>query len=174
MTTTELKAQFPDAYAAIAEEGSKAGFLAGYQTGAKDWCGIGQLAGTTDGATAEQKRIADVQAQTLPGHEALIAGFIADGKTTGAEAATKIIAAVRVQNASNLAAFNADGTPVIPGAQTDAGTGEGAKEKKGFEALVKDHMEANKCGKGDAIQAIARANPVEHAAYIQAMNKGGA
>ncbi|MGV0961792.1 MAG: head maturation protease, ClpP-related [Limnohabitans sp.] len=46
-----------------------------------------------EGAEAERQRIADVRAQAIPGHEALIETLAADGKTTGPEAAMAIVAA---------------------------------------------------------------------------------
>jgi signal peptide peptidase SppA len=47
------------------------------------------------GAAAELQRQKDVRAAALPGHEKLIEAMAADGKTTGNEAATAVIAAER-------------------------------------------------------------------------------
>jgi len=55
---------------------------------------------TTAGAAAERQRIADVCAQSLAGHEALIETMALDGKTTGAEAAMAVLAAERTRLAS--------------------------------------------------------------------------
>lgn len=71
MNLEELRAAHPDLCASLLEEGRIAG------------------------ATAERQRILDVEAQALPGHEALVAQFKADGKTTAAEAAVAILAAER-------------------------------------------------------------------------------
>lgn len=63
--------------------------------------------GRTAGATAERERIQAVEAQCLPGHEALIAGLKYDGKTTGPEAALAVLGAerqLRTTAAANLAA----------------------------------------------------------------------
>lgn len=49
----------------------------------------------TAGAAAERQRIADVRAQLLPGHEALIETLAADGSTTGVQAAAAVLAAER-------------------------------------------------------------------------------
>lgn len=51
--------------------------------------------GHTAGATAERARIQAVEAQSLPGHEALIASLKFDGKTTGPEAALAVLTAER-------------------------------------------------------------------------------
>lgn len=52
-----------------------------------------------EGAESERKRIADVRAQAIPGHEALIETLAADGKTTGPEAAMAIVAAEKTLRA---------------------------------------------------------------------------
>jgi signal peptide peptidase SppA len=48
-----------------------------------------------EGATAERTRIQDVESATIPGHEALIASFKFDGKTTGGDAALAVNKAER-------------------------------------------------------------------------------
>lgn len=48
-----------------------------------------------EGATAERERIQAVEAQLLPGHEALIASLKFDGKSTGGDAAMAVNAAER-------------------------------------------------------------------------------
>lgn len=63
---------------------------------------------TTAGATAERERIAAVEAQCIPGHEALIASLKFDGKTTGPEAAVAVLAAEKSQRGTALAALRAE------------------------------------------------------------------
>lgn len=58
--------------------------------------------GKTEGAEAERQRIQDVEAQSMPGHEALIAALKYDGKTTGPEAAVQVLAAEKANNARTL------------------------------------------------------------------------
>lgn len=63
--------------------------------------------GQAAGATAERARIQAVEAQNLPGHEALIASLKFNGKTTGPEAALAVLNAergLRATAASQLAA----------------------------------------------------------------------
>jgi len=67
-----------------------------------------------DGAAAERARIADVEAQALPGHADLIAQFKADGKTTGPEAAAAILAAERAKLGNMAAALAADAPAPVP------------------------------------------------------------
>lgn len=57
-------------------------------------------AARAEGAEAERQRIADVRAQTLPGHEALVEQLAFDGKTTGPEAASVVLKAERERVAS--------------------------------------------------------------------------
>ena len=67
-----------------------------------------------DGAAAERARIADVEAQALPGHADLIAQFKADGKTTGPEAAAAILDAERAKLGNMAAALAADAPAPVP------------------------------------------------------------
>jgi hypothetical protein len=58
-----------------------------------------------EGAAAECARIKDVLAQSMPGHEVLVAQLAFDGKTTGPEAAVQVLAAekkIRLSAAQNL------------------------------------------------------------------------
>lgn len=80
MDLKTLKEKHPELVAAIVAEAT-----AGFND---------QLAAARqEGAAAEQRRIAEVRAQAIAGHEQLIETLAADGKTTGAEAAMAIVAA---------------------------------------------------------------------------------
>ena len=61
-----------------------------------------------------------MEAQALPGHEALIAQFKADGKTTGPEAAVAVLAAERAANKNVLAALTGDAPKPAPHAAAPA------------------------------------------------------
>jgi signal peptide peptidase SppA len=87
------------------------------------------------GAAAERQRIQDVEAQALPGHEALIQTLKFDGKTTGAEAATQVLAAERTLRGKNLAQIHGDlPKPVAeapaPDAEQDPATAKGIPQTK--------------------------------------------
>ena len=71
--------------------------------------------GRAAGIIAERERIQAVEAQSLPGHEKLIAQLKFDGKTSGPEAAVQI-----------LAAEKAAGTAQLRDLRADAGTGAAA------------------------------------------------
>ncbi len=67
-----------------------------------------------EGAAAERERIFSVEAQNLPGHEALIGELKADGKTTGPEAAAKVLAAEREKLSGMAARLAADAPAAVP------------------------------------------------------------
>lgn len=72
-----------------------------------------------DGAAAERQRIRDVEAQALPGHDALVAELKFDGKTTGPEAAQRVLAAEKEVRAKHVAAIAADAPAPLPFAPTN-------------------------------------------------------
>lgn len=84
MDLEKLKAEHPELYKAVFDEGF------------------------TAGATKERERIQSVEQQSLKGHEALIASLKFDGKTTGPEAAVQVLAAEREKGSKVLANLNAD------------------------------------------------------------------
>lgn len=172
MNIQEIKKQFPEAYKAIFDEGSTVGYQAGYQKGAQEWCEAGRLQGEKDAATKERARITGIQSAMLPGQEALAAKFIGEGATVEA-AALGFVSAYKETLNQHRDAFNADGTPIIPGSQDNDLDAKIKTETKDFEALVSEYIEANKCSRGDAIAAIARAYPEVHQAYLDAANKKG-
>lgn len=101
----ELKEKHPDVYAAAIAEGKSVGISEGVEAGKT--AGIDE--GKAIGAAAERQRIADVRSQCIAGHEALIEELCADGKTTGPEAAMKIVATEKSVKAAALAALKSDG-----------------------------------------------------------------
>ncbi len=84
MNLEELRAAHPDLCAALVEEGR------------------------TAGATAERTRILGIEANSLPGHEALVAQFKADGATTPEMAAVAILKAERETCAGRADKLRAD------------------------------------------------------------------
>ena len=88
----------------------------------------------TEGAAAERTRINDVRAQSLPGHEALIAQFEADGTTTGPMAAVAVLNAERAVAAGRHGQLVADAPAAVahtsaPKDVIDADAGLSAEEK---------------------------------------------
>lgn len=79
--------------------------------------------GRAEGAAAERTRIADVRAQSLPGHQALIEALAADGHTTGPQAASIVLAAERkLRETQASAEVNDTPKAVKTSAATDHGT----------------------------------------------------
>jgi ClpP class serine protease len=68
------------------------------------------------GAKAESERIQSIEAAGLPGHEELIASLKFDGKTTGAEAANKVIAAEKSKRSAVLSDIRSSGAKPVPAA----------------------------------------------------------
>jgi signal peptide peptidase SppA len=79
-----------------------------------------------EGAEAERERVAGVRAALIPGHEALIEKFCADGKTTGGEAALAVTAAERELREAAASSRLTNATPAVP----FAGVSEGQREAK--------------------------------------------
>ena len=67
-----------------------------------------------EGAEAERARIQAVREQSMPGHEALIESLAFDGKTSGPEAAVKVLAAEKARIAGAAAARSADAPAPVP------------------------------------------------------------
>lgn len=88
MDINELKTKHPELFQAAFDQGKAeaSATLTGQIEAAKQ-------EGITLGAEAERKRIMDIQAAAIPGHEKKIAEAIADGKSTAGDVALKIVAA---------------------------------------------------------------------------------
>lgn len=65
-------------------------------------------AAVAEGATAERDRIASIEAQAMPGHDAIITAHKADITKTGADTAMAIVAAEKATRANQLGALSKD------------------------------------------------------------------
>jgi signal peptide peptidase SppA len=166
MDINELKDKFPAVYQAILDQGKTEGMLAGAQAGKE----AGIKEGREAGAAAERQRIVDVRAQFIPGHEALIESLVNDGKTTGPEAAMKVLAAEKEIRKTAADKIEKDAEAVNK--LKHNATVEKPYDGKDFMALVDEYVEAHKCSKTDGIKAVMKANPKAHAAYIKKVNEG--
>ncbi len=150
ITKENFAKAYPELYGEIVKEASEKGFSAGYDKG------------KADGAEAERKRIMDVEAQILPGHEDLIKALKYDGKTTGPDAAVQILAAEKKLMKVKLQDIIDDGskakvsdvdtsssekkTEVDPGIELDCLTKEKMKEtgmdyRNASIAVQKEHLD---------------------------------
>ena len=75
-----------------------------------------------EGAEAERARISAVREQNMPGHEALIEALAFDGKTTGPEAAVKVLAAERARISGAASSRASDAPAPVPTAGSDEAT----------------------------------------------------
>lgn len=76
------------------------------------------------GAEAERKRIQAVEEQAFPGHDKLVAEMKFDGKTTGPEAAVRILAAEKTRNRTRAEDLRNDAPPPAPHIAAERGTPE--------------------------------------------------
>jgi hypothetical protein len=103
---------------------------------------VAQLLG--EGAKAERDRIQSVEAQAIPGHEALIAQLKFDGKSSGGEAAMAILAAEKTARAAHASAMAGEApkpVPTVPAAAAPAPGAEAAdKTREQLDAEAKAYM----------------------------------
>jgi signal peptide peptidase SppA len=138
MDIKTLKEEHPDLVAAIVAEA---------QVGMAEAVNQAQEAG----AKAEQQRIADVRAQVIPGHEALIETLAFDGKTSGAEAAMAMVGAEKSLREKALAEITGEANNAVPAA--DGGTDEAQTMKRAaFNALGYGEQRAFVKGGGKVIE----------------------
>lgn len=104
----------------------------------------------SEGATAEQARVAAVREQSIPGHEALIEQLAADGKTTGPEAAMAVLAAERTSRQAAATARLAEApkpVPMTPVAEVEpkaAAKGDLLNNPEALDKAARDYMAAHK------------------------------
>lgn len=110
--------------------------------------------GRADGAAAERARILGIEAQALPGHEALICILKADGATTPEQAAVAVLAAERGKLTGQLAVRRTDeaSAPPVPGTAPPAVPPAAADPLKDDGRPLKDRAQAAWDGSA-AIQA---------------------
>jgi len=128
ITRDVLATENPDLLAALIEEGRQVGLAEGMATG----------------AAAERQRIQDVQAQALPGHEALIQALAYDGKTSGAEAAIQVINAEKALGASRMATRQAELPKPVPFAHADDDAADPKSDKPAAPVIDPDAIYSNR------------------------------
>jgi signal peptide peptidase SppA len=143
-----------------------AGQEAGAQAGAESTPTAAELAEAypeaaqalrTEGAQSERERIQAVEAQALPGHEALVDQLRLDGKTTGPEAAVQILQAEQARKAKTGEDLTAEGEELdsVPGAHSEAGevTTAGGGKPKGEPATFGERVQQEWDANADNVQA---------------------
>jgi signal peptide peptidase SppA len=96
-----------------------------------------------DGAKAERDRIQSIEAQTIPGHEALITTLKFDGKSSAGDAALAVLAAEKSARAAHAKASASDAPPpVVVTPPANAGVPPAASnDEKSREQLDKEAKE---------------------------------
>jgi signal peptide peptidase SppA len=114
-----------EGHAAGKVEGKAEGVAIGKAEGISTGKAEGKAEGIIEGGNQERERIKAVEAALLPGHEKLIAELKADGKTSGAEAALKVITAEKEKKQRVGAQLREDApSPITP---SDPGTEQAAE-----------------------------------------------
>jgi hypothetical protein len=157
LTKEQFAMAYPDLYATIRQEATDEGYKAGL---AKD-----KEEGLIQGAETERNRIRAVEEQLIGGHEDLIQTLKYDGKTSGPEAAVKVLAAEKQAGTVNLQKMR-----TMKPVKEEAGI-ETGKEKETFETLVEKYQTDHKSTRVEAIRAIAKANPDAHEEWLARVNK---
>jgi hypothetical protein len=138
LTRKEFEATHPDLFSEIANES--------YQKGLSEGIKTGKAEGLVSGAEAERNRIKDVENQSIAGHEAIIQEMKYDGKSTGGDAAVKILAAEQTLRITKLQSFKEDGKFVakdVTAPMTKKEEEEAADAKLPLEEKAQKEWDAN-------------------------------
>ena len=170
LTAEELKAMNPALADALLEEGKVVGLAEGLPEDMAKAHAEGFAKGLEEGkalgAEAERERIKSVEAQALPGHTELIEQLKYDGKTTGPEAAVKILQHEKEARTIHREKLKTDALapieqPVISATSQAGKPGGGTGEEKANERekLIAAHMAEQKCDYRAAAFAVSKARP---------------
>lgn len=137
MNLDELKSSHPELVEAITNE-------------ARQEMGAKVEEARLEGAKAERDRITAVLEQTVPGHEKLVNEMAFDGKTTGEQAAVKVLKAVKEDQVAALEKFEDDAPDPVKDQPEKQLTGE---EKLKAEWDKNPGMQAEYAGDYDVYKA---------------------
>jgi hypothetical protein len=98
--------------------------------------------GKEEGATAERERIKAVESHSMPGHEKLVAELKFDGKTTGDQAAARILQAEKEKKTSKLTEIRGDAPKPVDQVPTEAEkkASQDKEKKADANALAKEAL----------------------------------
>ena len=119
-----------------------------------------------EGAQAERLRIQGIEEAALPGYEAIVAEAKKDGKSTGADVALKVVKAENEVRNKKLEEIRTGGVKPVPAVAVDGILPSAEKKEKPFMVLVDEYQAEKKCSRGEAIKAVAAANPEAHEKYL--------
>lgn len=161
LTLEKFKAAYPDLFDKIDADA----YARGLEQGKKD----GAVEGEKTGAQKERERIQAVEAQSLPGHEKLIAELKYDGVTTGEQAAVKVLAAERTVLTVKKDTYLAEHTKVAAAVET---TAEPLPEQAEAEGPLTDEQIKADWDKDAKIRAEFGNNYDSYLAYTRAQETG--
>ncbi len=174
MDLTELKTKHPAVYQEVFDAGKAEGVQIAAAT-----VETAKAEALKVGAEAERKRIVEINAALIPGHEKIIEAAVADGKSTAGEVALKIVAAEKATRETKLAALEADGkeagrvsgaaAPVGEKPQAEASNAKEAGDK--LDALAQRIKAEKKCSYSEAFAQAEKENLKLAATY--SMKKEG-
>ncbi len=159
ITIESLKQAYPDLISKMEQEAFNKGYSEGMAKGVED--------GIKSGAESERARIKAVEESILPGHEELIASLKYDGKTTGEQAAVRVLQAEKTLRKTALDEYNADTPPVVN--SVDA---TGTEERTTEENLPSDEKAKKAWGKDAALRAEYSNDFEAYMAFIEASEAG--
>ena len=119
-----------------------------------------------EGAQAERERIKGIEEAALPGYEQIVAEAKADGKSTGADVAQKIVKAEKQVREKKLEEIRGESPKPVPAVSVDGVPREEKTKEKSFMVLVAEHQTEKKCSRGESIKAVAEANPEAHEKFL--------
>ncbi len=123
--------------------------------------------GRTEGAAAELARIQSVEKVALPGHEKLVAGLKFDGKTTGPEAALKVLEAEKELRGKELAQMRTEAPKPVPVSQ---GSAAADAEATGSQPAAKEIDSAAVAEQARTLVAKAKSEG-KHLSFAQAVGQ---
>lgn len=126
MNLEDLKTKHPDVYRAAFDEGRTAGSQEAQDQARTEALAVGKAEGLAEGRAAERKRISDMEAMLIPGHEELLAACREDESCTPADFAVKQAKAEKEIRESEKAKLVADAIPAVPHAAAPALGDEGS------------------------------------------------
>jgi hypothetical protein len=115
--------------------------------------------GKEEGATAERERIKAVESHSMPGHEQLVAALKFDGKTTGDQAAAKILQAEKEKKTSKLTEIRNGAPAAVEQVPTDAE--KLAADKKDDKTKTVDAVALAREAKAYQAEQLAKGNKIE-------------
>jgi len=113
MNLDELKTKHPDVFRAAFDEGRAAGSQESQEQVRAEAFSAGKAEGLTEGRTTERKRISDMEAVLIPGHETLLAACREDESCTAADFAMKQAKAEKDIREQERKKITADAIPPI-------------------------------------------------------------